>query len=49
MTFETPAYRALTESAALGPDFAEGRAAFAERRAREILLSGPDGPAASKP
>jgi enoyl-CoA hydratase/carnithine racemase len=32
MAHETPAYRALTEAAALGPDFAEGRAAFAEKR-----------------
>ncbi|MGO9421327.1 enoyl-CoA hydratase/isomerase family protein [Roseiarcus sp.] len=29
---ETPAFRALAEQAALGPDFAEGRAAFAEKR-----------------
>ena len=29
---ETPAFRARTESAALGPDFVEGRAAFKEKR-----------------
>jgi enoyl-CoA hydratase/carnithine racemase len=32
MKVETPAFRALVESAALGADFAEGRAAFAEKR-----------------
>jgi enoyl-CoA hydratase/carnithine racemase len=32
MAVETPAFRALVESAALGVDFAEGRAAFAEKR-----------------
>jgi enoyl-CoA hydratase/carnithine racemase len=32
LTEETPAYRALTEAAAFGPDFVEGRAAFAEKR-----------------
>ena len=36
-TAETPAYRALTESAALGPDFAEGRAAFAEKRSPKFV------------
>ena len=35
MTHETPAYRALTEAAAFGPDFAEGRAAFAEPSGRQ--------------
>jgi len=44
MTFETPAYRALTESAALGPDFAEGRAAFAERRPPRFSFRGPTVP-----
>lgn len=33
LAVETTDYRALTETAALGPDFAEGRAAFAEKRA----------------
>jgi len=33
MAVETPAFRALVEQAALGEDFAEGRAAFAEKRA----------------
>ncbi|RBP08669.1 enoyl-CoA hydratase/carnithine racemase [Roseiarcus fermentans] len=32
LTVETPAFRALVERAALGPDFAEGRAAFGEKR-----------------
>ena len=32
LTVETPSFRALIEAAALGPDFAEGRAAFAQRR-----------------
>jgi len=41
MAFETLAYRALTESAALGPDFAEGRAAFAEKRAPRFSFRGP--------
>src|SRR5580658_7262729 len=40
MICETPAYRALTESAALGPDFAEGRAAFAERRPPRFSFRG---------
>ena len=33
MSQESPACRALAEAAALGPDFAEGRAAFAAKRA----------------
>jgi enoyl-CoA hydratase/carnithine racemase len=41
MSEETPAYRALTEAAALGPDFAEGRAAFAEKRAPRFRYRGP--------
>ena len=32
MSQETPGYRALAEAAGLGPDFAEGRAAFAAKR-----------------
>jgi enoyl-CoA hydratase/carnithine racemase len=44
MAFETPDYRALTESAALGPDFAEGRAAFAEKRAPRFSFRGPTAP-----
>jgi enoyl-CoA hydratase/carnithine racemase len=40
MEAETPAYRALTESAALGPDFAEGRAAFAQKRNPKFLWRG---------
>ena len=39
MSRETPGFRALTEAAALGPDFAEGRAAFAAKRAAEIRAS----------
>ena len=39
LTDETPAYRALTEAAALGPDFAEGRAAFAEKRVAKFASS----------
>jgi enoyl-CoA hydratase/carnithine racemase len=38
---ETPAYRALTETAALGPDFVEGRAAFADKRRPKFAFSGP--------
>ncbi len=40
LAIETPAYRALAEAAALGPDFAEGRAAFAERRAPRFAFRG---------
>jgi enoyl-CoA hydratase/carnithine racemase len=40
MAVETPAFRALTEAAALGPDFAEGRAAFAERRRPQFAFRG---------
>ncbi|HEX9170527.1 MAG TPA: enoyl-CoA hydratase-related protein [Roseiarcus sp.] len=38
---ETPAFRALTETAALGPDFAEGRAAFKAKRAAKFAFRGP--------
>jgi enoyl-CoA hydratase/carnithine racemase len=41
MTVETPAFRVLTEHAALGPDFAEGRAAFAEKRSARFTFRGP--------
>jgi enoyl-CoA hydratase/carnithine racemase len=41
---ETPAYRALTEAAALGPDFSEGRAAFAEKRAAKFAFRRPTTP-----
>jgi len=44
MSHETPAYRALTEAAAFGPDFAEGRAAFAEKRAPRFRFRGPTAP-----
>ena len=40
MTVETPAFRALVESAALGPDFAEGRAAFVEKRPARFSFRG---------
>jgi enoyl-CoA hydratase/carnithine racemase len=40
MSKEAPAYRALTEAAALGPDFAEGRDAFAEKRAAKFTFRG---------
>ena len=41
---ETPAFRALVESGALGPDFAEGRAAFAEKRPARFAFRGPTPP-----
>lgn len=44
MSKETPAFRALTEAAALGPDFTEGRAAFAEKRAAKFAFRGPTAP-----
>jgi enoyl-CoA hydratase/carnithine racemase len=40
MTVETPAFRALVESAALGVDFAEGRAAFADKRTAKFSFRG---------
>ncbi len=43
MAIETPAFRSLAESAALGPDFAEGRAAFAEKRAAKFAFRGATG------
>jgi enoyl-CoA hydratase/carnithine racemase len=44
MSKEAPAYRALTETAALGTDFAEGRAAFAEKRGAKFDFRGPTSP-----
>jgi enoyl-CoA hydratase/carnithine racemase len=41
MIQETPGFRALTEAAAFGPDFAEGRAAFAEKRRAKFTFRGP--------
>lgn len=46
MSKETPSFRAMTEAAAFGPDFAEGRAAFAEKRAPKFAFRGPTGPLA---
>ncbi len=40
LAVETPAFRGLTEFAALGPDFAEGRAAFAGKRAPRFGFRG---------
>ena len=34
-------WRALTEAAAFGPDFAEGRAAFGEKRRAKFAFRGP--------
>lgn len=44
MNKETPTFRVLTEAAALGPDFAEGRAAFAEKRTAKFTFRGPLAP-----
>ncbi len=41
LAVETPASRALAEHAALGPDFAEGRAAFAAKRPARFASRGP--------
>jgi enoyl-CoA hydratase/carnithine racemase len=41
---ETPAYRALTETAALGPDFVEGWDAFAGKRAAKFAYCRPTAP-----
>ena len=43
---ETPAYRALTEAAAFGPDFVEGKAAFADKRAPKFRFRDPTAPLA---
>jgi enoyl-CoA hydratase/carnithine racemase len=40
LTEETPAYRALTEAAAFGPDFVEGHAAFTEKRRAKFRFRG---------
>src|ERR1700722_4569581 len=40
MSREAPAYRALTEAAALGPDFVEGWAAFTAKRAAKFAFRG---------
>ena len=44
LTQETPRFRALTEAAAFGPDFAEGRAAFAAKRTAKFVFRGPTAP-----
>jgi len=44
MSVEPPGYRALAKWAALGPDFAEGRAAFAEMRTVRFAFRGPIAP-----
>jgi enoyl-CoA hydratase/carnithine racemase len=46
MSKEAPVYRALTEAAARGPDFAEGRDAFAGKRAARFAFRGPTAPLA---
>jgi enoyl-CoA hydratase/carnithine racemase len=40
MSREAPSYRALTEAAALGPDFVEGWAAFTAKRAAKFAFRG---------
>lgn len=44
MTMETAAFRALTEQAALGPDFREGRTAFLDRRRAKFTFRGATAP-----
>jgi enoyl-CoA hydratase/carnithine racemase len=44
MSQETVDYRALTEAAASGPDFAEGQAAFTAKRAPKFRFRGPTAP-----
>jgi enoyl-CoA hydratase/carnithine racemase len=44
MDQETAAYRALTEAAALGPDFAAGQAAFVAKRTAKFAFRGPTAP-----
>jgi len=44
MSQETAEFRALCEGAALGPDFAEGRAAFAAKRAASFIFRGSTAP-----
>jgi enoyl-CoA hydratase/carnithine racemase len=40
LAHETPGFRALTEAAAFGPDFAEGHAAFVEKRRAKFAFRG---------
>jgi enoyl-CoA hydratase/carnithine racemase len=44
MSREAPAYRALTEAAALGPDFIEGWDAFTAKRAAKFAFRGSTAP-----
>jgi enoyl-CoA hydratase/carnithine racemase len=44
LTHETGSFRALTEAAAFGPDFAEGWAAFAAKRTAQFTFRGPTAP-----
>jgi enoyl-CoA hydratase/carnithine racemase len=44
MNHETPAYRALTEAAAFGPDFLAGRAAFAAKQTAKFTFRGSTAP-----
>jgi enoyl-CoA hydratase/carnithine racemase len=46
LAHETPGFRAVTEVAAFGPDFAEGREAFAGKRAPNFVFRGPTAPLA---
>ncbi|HEY3719587.1 MAG TPA: enoyl-CoA hydratase-related protein [Roseiarcus sp.] len=46
MTHETPGFRALTEAAAFGPDFVEGKEAFATKRTPKFTFRGPTAPLA---
>ena len=46
LTQETPPFRALTEAAAFGPDFVEGKAAFADKRTAKFIFRGPTAPLA---
>ena len=46
MSEETPGFRALVEAAPRGPDFAEGRAAFAAKRPTKFAFRGPTAPLA---
>ncbi len=47
MTVETPAFRALAESAALGPDFARGASGVLGEASRTVFVSRRDGPTAA--
>jgi enoyl-CoA hydratase/carnithine racemase len=46
MTHETPGFRALTEAAAFGPDFVEGKEAFAAKRTPKFTFRGRTAPLA---